>query len=386
MKLLILCPRFPEAGAKGDQVRAFHQIAHLGDDYDITVLTGGRPSSRVEYERLCASANVEIQVAGTGRRAIAAATALLRGRPAQVGWMTSSRLWRRSIELASKADVVLANTVRSLRGPLPAPLVLDHVDALALNMARRATGPERMLVRLAARAESALLRRWERRCARWAVAQVVTAAEDATHLWPSPPPIVLPIAWYGKPFVEPPSHDRDIDVIFTGSMAYPPNRAASEWLAAEIVPRLRSMRRGVNTWIVGRGASELRLRPGVEVASDVPDLYAYLRRAKVAVAPLRGGTGAPNKVLEAAACGAALVATPWVLERFDIAGAAAETADDFAAAIDRLLADESLRRATAERAVATLRDHSPCVVIGLLDGVLREAAGDAPARAQSRST
>lgn len=375
MKLLILCPRFPEAGAKGDQLRAFHQIAHLADNHDITVLTGGRPSSAAEYDRLRTSATVEIQRTRTGSRAVAAATALLRGRPAQVGWMTSSRLWRRSVELANEADVVLANTVRSLSGPLPAPLVLDHVDALALNMARRAEGPERALVRLAARTESVLLRRWERRCARWATVQVVTAAEDAAHLWPSPPPIVLPIAWYGEPFVEPPSHERDIDVIFTGNMGYPPNRAASEWIAAEIVPRLRSIRPGVNAWIVGRGASELRLRPGVKVASDVPDLYAYLRRAKVAVAPLRGGTGAPNKVLEATACGAALVASPWVLERFEIAGAAAETADDFAAAIDRLLADESLRRRTATDALTALRNHSPDVVIGRLEAVLREAAG-----------
>lgn len=375
MKLLFLCPRFPEPAAKGDQLRAFHQIAHLGENHDITVLTGGRPSAPAEYDRLRALATVEIQPTPTARRTIAAVAALMRGRPAQVGWMTSSRLWRRSIELASEADVVLANTVRSLSGPLPAPLVLDHVDALALNMARRAEGPEPMLIRLAARSESALLRRWERRCAGWAGVQVVTAAEDAAHLWPSPPPIVLPIAWYGEPFVEPPSHERDIDVIFTGSMGYPPNRAASEWIAAEIVPRLRSIRPDVSAWIVGRGASELRLRPGVEVASDVPDLYAYLRRAKVAVVPLRGGTGAPNKVLEATACGAALVASPWVLERFDIAGAAAETADEFAAAIDRLLADESLRRRTATGALSALRNHSPDVVIARLGAVLRDAAG-----------
>jgi hypothetical protein len=378
VKLLILCPRFPEAGAKGDQVRAFHQIAYLAEHHEITVLTGGRASSAAEDERLRALATVEVQVAETPARALAATAALLGGRPGQVGWMTSPRMWRRSVELARDADVVLANTVRSVRGPLPAPLVLDHVDALALNMARRSRGPERAPIRVVVRLESALLRRWERRCAAWAVAQVVTSAEDAAHLWPTPAPLVLPIAWPDEPFVEPPSHVRDIDVIFTGSMGYPPNRAASEWLASEILPRLRSLRPQVSAWIVGRGASELRLAPGVEVASDVPDLYAYLRRAKVAVAPLRGGTGAPNKVLEAAACGAALVASPWVLERFDIAGATAETAEEFAAEIDRLLRDDALRRATAGDALAALRKHAPDVVIGRLDAVLREAAEAPP--------
>jgi hypothetical protein len=325
------------------------------------VLTGGSPSSAAEHERLRKLARRD-----RGRRY---------GPQGAVGDARAA---------APRADagrlddaVVLANTVRSLRGPLPAALVLDHIDALALNMARRAEGPESAVVRLAARVESILLRRWARRSAQWASAQVVTAEEDATHLWPQPPPIVLPIAWFGEPFAEPPAHDRDIDVIFTGSMSYPPNRAAAECLAAEILPRLRAMRPNLEVWIVGRGASELRLAPDVHVASDVPDLYAYLRRAKLAVAPLRGGTGAPNKVLEAAASGVALVAAPWVLERFDIAGAAAETPDDFASAIDRLLGDEPLRRATAQQASETLLAHSPAVVFGRLDEVLREAAGRA---------
>jgi len=35
------------------------------------------------------------------------------------------------------------------------------------------------------------------------------------------------------------------------------------------------------------------------VLSDLPDLAPLLRRSKVAVVPSRGGTGAPNKLLEA---------------------------------------------------------------------------------------
>lgn len=73
----------------------------------------------------------------------------------------------------------------------------------------------------------------------------------------------------------------------------------------------------------------------------------------------------------------------WVLERFDIAGVAAETADDFAEAIDALLADEALRHVTAQRALTALRDHAPEVAIGRMETVLREtarAARDVPSR------
>jgi glycosyltransferase involved in cell wall biosynthesis len=54
-------------------------------------------------------------------------------------------------------------------------------------------------------------------------------------------------------------------------------------------------------------------RDGVTVVSPMTDRSALLRRVKVALLPLRFGSGQSNKVLEAAEASCALVATPEAL-------------------------------------------------------------------------
>jgi glycosyltransferase involved in cell wall biosynthesis len=373
MRVLVLSPRFPEAGGKGDQLRAFQQISQLAERHQITVLSTTEPRSPEVRTTLQSLAQVVERPSTQARRAAAALTGAPAGVPGQVGYMMPVAAWTAAEALARDADVVLASTVRAVRGPLDAPVVLDHIDCLSLNMAVRARGPESVPVRLAARAEALLLRRWERRAAGWSAAQVVTAREDAAALPSSPPVHVLPQGWDGDPFDEPPGHVRDLDVVFTGNMSYPPNRDAAQWIAAEIAPLLRERRPDARILVVGRNADRLRL-DGLEVASDVPDLHAYLRRARVALVPLRGGTGAPNKVVEAAASGAALVATPWTLERFAMQAPAAQTAGEFAAEADRLLGDEDARRAAVEGAMPAVREHTLTALIARLEELLQSVA------------
>jgi len=352
MKIALLSARYPEAGQKGDQLRGWAIVRWLAERHEISVLTTSAPSGPDAARALEAIATVHVHEASRGARARAALAMLLRGLPAQVGWMMPDAAWREAERVAAAADVVLVCTARSMRGPLPVPVVLDHVDALSLNMRRRAGGVEPLPVRLAAALEARAMRRWERRIASWATAQTVTSAEDAAELPASPPMALVPAGFDGEVFAEPPGHVRDLDLVFTGNMAYPPNRDAAEWLDREVMPRVRARLPGVRAAIVGRNATGLRL---TEMAffSDVPDLGDYLRRAKVAAAPLRSGTGSPNKVLEAAAHGAALVTTPWVAEHFNLSCPTADTAEAFAAEVIGLLEDDARRaqRATADRAV-----------------------------------
>jgi hypothetical protein len=285
--------------------------------------------------------------------------------------MMPGSAWRRARDQAAKADVVLVNTSRSLRGPLPAPVVLDHVDALSLNMRRRATGPERVPTRAAARLEAALMRRWERRAARWCTCQVATTPEDAASLPAEPRCEVIPVGWDAQAAVDE-RGERDLDVVLSGNMGYPPNRDAAEWFASEILPAVRRRRPGTSAWVVGRGASSLRLS-GVEIASDVPDLLAYLRRAKVAIAPLRMGTGSPYKVLEAAASGAAVVATGWAARGFGLP-AAGDGAEELARRTVELLDNEAMRAEHARAGLAVVRRHRGDRLARRLEEVLQGAA------------
>lgn len=370
MRILVVSARLPMPGGKGDQSRVFSFLHHLSAEHQLTLVSScaGAAPAQLAVADLAA---VHLWTGARGRRAVGTGGALLRGRPGQVGWM-SAGTWRLARRLASAHDVVLVNTIRSLGGRIDVPVVLDHVDALSLNLSRRAHGSEPAPVRAAAAFESRLLSRYERWAAGWVAAQVVTSAEDARHLPATPPPELIPVAWDGG-LTSPGESLRDIDVIFTGNMRYPPNVRAARTLAEEIVPRLRRAEPGLRVWVVGRAADRVGLT-GVEVAADVPDLHAYLRRARVAVLPLEGGTGSPYKVLEAAACGAAVVTTPWAARVFGMDTPEAGDAATFAARTLALLRDEALRRATASAAQAAVERASGAALAQRLASILAAAA------------
>jgi hypothetical protein len=351
VNIALIAVRAPVAGGKGDATRVAAHLRELAKRHDITVIAPRPADARTtaEVERLARACWLDVS---SVRRAGGAAWAACRGEPVQVGWMMPRRTWKTVLAATGTADVVVAHTARALRGATPAPLVLDHIDALSLNMARRAHGPERAPVRWFAGFEARRLRRWERRIAGWAGAQVVTSQEDADALPQVPKPRVVPQGWSGTTVTDP-NLVRDIDVIFTGNMRYPPNRSAVQWADSEIVPLVRARHPQLEAWAVGRAASSLRLT-AMTVASDVPDIGDYLARSKIALVPLRDGTGSANKVLEAAAFGAALVGTSAAINPFDIPAAVAEDPEQLADAVIQLLEDDAARERLAGHARASL--------------------------------
>ena len=116
---------------------------------------------------------------------------------------------------------------------------------------------------------------------------------------------------------------REPMVVFTGAMQFPPNASAAGWLIKRVWPRvLRLMRERADSdtcmpptqlAIVGTSPSpelcRLGQKHGVLVTGRVDDLSAWLRRARVAVAPMISGSGIKNKVLEASANGCPVVST-----------------------------------------------------------------------------
>lgn len=101
-------------------------------------------------------------------------------------------------------------------------------------------------------------------------------------------------------------------------------------------------------------------QPGIEVEGFVSDVRSAYRRAAVVIAPLVASAGTNIKVLEAMAMGRAVVSTPAGINGLDLSPGKdillANTAEEMAAAIERLFADpaerlriEAAARETAER-------------------------------------
>jgi len=378
VRILVLVTRYPRPHAKGDQQRALSWICDLAQRHEVSVVVAA-PEPAGD-SRLPDTVRVVPMPAGAPARLMSAVAAGVRGVPLQVGWMMPRGAWRAATRAAHDADVVLAITSRSLRGPVGRPLVVDHVDALSLNMARRAHGDEALIVRMFARWEAARFRGWERRCARWSTAALATSEEDAGALPPEPHVEVVPV---GLDEVDetwsPPSPtaaaDRPIDVVLSGNMRYPPNRRAALLLERDIAPGLRARVPGVRVVVAGRGADALGLT-GVEVMSDVPDMRAVLRTAKVALAPLELGTGSPYKVLEAAACGAAIVSSPWAAERFGLPALTAHDVEGYVDALCLLLSDPARRAALVVESQAAVRAHGTHELARRLELLLERAAAD----------
>jgi glycosyltransferase involved in cell wall biosynthesis len=100
---------------------------------------------------------------------------------------------------------------------------------------------------------------------------------------------------------------------------------------------------------------------GVRIAADVPDVRPFLAGADVVVAPLKIARGVQNKVLEAAAMGKAIIASPPALEGLELIPGeqvyAADSPRQWSEAIIGLFGDPDRRRELGQRAQDLVRNR-----------------------------
>jgi glycosyltransferase involved in cell wall biosynthesis len=182
-------------------------------------------------------------------------------------------------------------------------------------------------------------------------------------------------------------------LVFTGNMGYFPNVNAVLWFARQVLPRVRQARPDVRLLIVGaRPARSVRALAGdgaVTVTGRVEDIGPYLRRAAVAVVPMRSGSGQQFKILEAMASGAPIVATAAEAEqvgaRHERELLVADEASAFAEAVLALLRDPARAADLAQSARRLVEAHftwrhSVEALEAVYESALRERSGRAMAR------
>jgi polysaccharide biosynthesis protein PslH len=102
-------------------------------------------------------------------------------------------------------------------------------------------------------------------------------------------------------------------LVFTGTLDFLPNAEGIAWFVSSVLPLVRAEVPGVTLDLVGRRPPvEVRALDsidGVRVHADVAEVAPYLARARVAVVPVRIGSGSRLKVLEAMAAGRPVVST-----------------------------------------------------------------------------
>jgi glycosyltransferase involved in cell wall biosynthesis len=172
-------------------------------------------------------------------------------------------------------------------------------------------------------------------------------------------------------------YDERDGVVFVGSYHHEPNIDGLRWYRDSILPRVSDL---PHTFI-GNGAppdiAELRGFVG-----GVDDSAAFVRRARVSIAPLRYGAGLKGKVLEAMACGTPVVTTEIGDEGYaaGAAGAAVVTSDpaEFAAAVRELATDRDRWVSMSARGQACAAAFTPDVVGATIDAALASVTGTRP--------
>lgn len=145
--------------------------------------------------------------------------------------------------------------------------------------------------------------------------------------------------------------------LFLGDYSHHPNPPAATFLAREVLPRVRRVVADAELWLAGpRMTPDVRALadlPGVRNLGFVPDLAALLGSVTCIAAPVFAGSGSRIKVLTALAHGLPVVANRLGLRGVAAppeAAIAADTPDDLAAAIARLLRSATAATAAGEAA------------------------------------
>lgn len=147
------------------------------------------------------------------------------------------------------------------------------------------------------------------------------------------------------------------NIMTLGTLHYPPNADGIRWFAREIFPLVQQQHPEVTLTIIGKNPPTDFLQlahahpQSVEVTGYVPDLTPYCERAALMVVPVRAGGGMRVRILEAFARAMPVVTTTIGLEGIQARPGedvlVADTPQDFAAAVVRLLQDPSLRASLA---------------------------------------
>ena len=162
-------------------------------------------------------------------------------------------------------------------------------------------------------------------------------------------PNVVDVDSYPPSTREHPGH-----IVYTGRFDFWPNEDAAATLVRDVLPRLDHVTLSIVGMAPTRWMRELD-DPRVTVTGPVDDVRPYLAEAGVMAVPLHVGSGTRLKALESFAARVPVVSTEKGVEGLHLVEGVhyvrAETADDFAAAIEDLRHD----RARAERIVDAAR-------------------------------
>jgi glycosyltransferase involved in cell wall biosynthesis len=289
-------------------MRQYHFLEQLARRCAVTLAT-------LAEERVTWPLAVRVVPAPDGdeRRVSAGGDAGMRLARRYFGFRPAVAAWLRSAAVSDAYDTVLLSGARMgvYAGCAALPTTWDLVDELVVSAVRGGCGAHGWW-----RAGGDLLRLalFERAAARRCRHVLCASADDASYLrrWTGARNVAVVSNGVALPEAGP-SAGTPGTVVFVGSLAFEPNIDAMRWFVPHVWQPLHRANRARRLLIVGRepapAVRALTAYPGVSIHADVASVQPFLRAAVAVVVPIRRGAGVKNKLLEACAAGAPVIAS-----------------------------------------------------------------------------
>ncbi|HNY01914.1 MAG TPA: glycosyltransferase [Bacteroidales bacterium] len=319
MRIFFILPRVPYPTEKGDKLRAFHQIRELAARHEIILCAlndGDLHQNAIPVLKKYAKA---VHVIPISRISIlfSLIRTLFSRKPLQVGYFyhrsAASRI--KALIREYQPDHIFCQLIRvaEYARDLNIPKTLDYQDVFSKGMERRlATSP--FYLKPFLRLEYQRLLRYEHDIFEAFDNKIIISAPDR-DLIPHPDRARIQVVANGVDtgFFRPVDQPRNVDLVFTGNMGYPPNIRSAEFLVNDILPEVLKKRPGIRLLIAGANPHlrVMSLRSAqVEVSGWVADIRESYARARIFIAPMQIGTGLQNKLLEAMAMRLPCITSP----------------------------------------------------------------------------
>jgi sugar transferase (PEP-CTERM/EpsH1 system associated) len=354
MRILFLAHRVPDRPAKGDKIRAWHELRALAARHEVHVVAAADGEVEVPAWRgEVASLNV-VPIAPLAA-SLRAARAVVSGGALTTAHFASGAL-RAAVRAARSGRPLDAVVVYSgAMDPLVRDVARRVVDLVDVDSEKFRAYADRGTVggvrRLACALEARRLRKVERDAAESAAACVVCSDDEAATLRGFARPRRLEVVGNGVDLAAFPftgaAGRAPAEILFVGALDYAANVDACVRLVDSLLPRIRREAPAATVTLVGShpapAVRALANRPGVALHGDVPAVQPFLARATLSLLPFAVARGVQNKALEALASGLPLVVSGAIAK-----GLAGRDGEQWLAAGD----DDALAR----QAVALLRD------------------------------
>lgn len=356
--ILVLAPRYPYPVVGGDRLRIYQQCKELSKYYSLTLIA--LCESEKELMMPVLDDGVFSRVERIYHPKIKGWWNVFKGfwskQPLQISYYRSEKFLRRARELQKEHVAIFSHLIRvgDMVKEFPGVKFLEMTDAISLNYYRIRESKVFGLIPWVYGLEYDRLKVYEKKIPQNFDKCFLVSEVDFQFLFNEDALLKERVSVVGNGVdVESLSYNfnpKARDLIFIGNMNTVPNMDAVQFMASEVLPKVRRYAPDVRLKVVGRiGPSQRRKLSrfsGIDVVGEVESIRKAVSDGGIGVCSMRLGAGVQNKLLEYMALGLPAVVTNIGLEgvsaRQGLEVAVADTSSDFADEILKLLNNPEL--------------------------------------------